>query len=50
VTSAFISAEQDENRELDLQRQQVAEAEVRELLQGIAQRLATIEAKLDHGS
>jgi voltage-gated potassium channel len=47
VTSAFVSAERTESRELEIAQQEAAEAEVRQRLQQIADRLAAIEAKLD---
>ena len=50
VTSAFVSAERMESRERELERQEAAEEENRQLLGQITQRLAAIEAKLDRSS
>jgi voltage-gated potassium channel len=47
VTSAFVSAERLESREIELERQVAAEQEIRALLGQIAERLTAIEAKLD---
>jgi voltage-gated potassium channel len=47
VTSAFVSAERTESRELEMAQQEAAEEELRERLQQITDRLAAIEAKLD---
>jgi hypothetical protein len=49
VTSLFVSAEQQEQRELTEQRRAAAENETREILRGLEDRLNSIEAKLDRG-
>jgi len=46
VTSAFVSAERSESRELELAQQSEAEEETQQLLRQIADRLDAIEAKL----
>jgi voltage-gated potassium channel len=46
VTSAFVSAEQDEAREVEKLREEVAEREIQQLLRRVAERLDAIEAKL----
>jgi voltage-gated potassium channel len=50
VTSAFVSAEQEQARDRARVQTEAAEAEVRELLGQVAERLTAIEAKLDRGS
>jgi voltage-gated potassium channel len=47
VTSAFISASEQEARELERQREEAIEKETRELLRGVKAQLDAIEAKLD---
>jgi voltage-gated potassium channel len=47
VTSAFISASEQEARELERQREEAIEKETRELLRGVKAQLDEIEAKLD---
>jgi voltage-gated potassium channel len=47
VTSLFVSAEQDERRLEERQREEASEAETRALLLELRERLAAIEAKLD---
>jgi voltage-gated potassium channel len=46
VTSAFVSAEQEEAREIEQLRQEAAEKETQELLRRVTERLDAIEAKL----
>jgi voltage-gated potassium channel len=50
VTSAFVSAEGEEAREREWERQEAVEEETRQLLRDLGERLAAIEAKLDRGS
>ena len=50
VTSAFVSAERTESRELELVQQEAAEQETQRLLAQITERLTAIEAKLDRAS
>ena len=47
VTSAFVSAEEQQARELERQRTEAAEEETREMLRGLKAQLDAIEAKLD---
>jgi len=50
VTSAFVSAERTESRELELVQQEAAEQETQRLLAQITERLTAIEAKLERSS
>jgi voltage-gated potassium channel len=50
VTSAFVSAEEQQARAQEREREEVAEAELRELLRSVKTQLDTIEAKLDRRS
>jgi voltage-gated potassium channel len=47
VTSAFISAEQTEARAAEIEREEAAEEEVRQLLHEISERLSALEAKVE---
>ena len=49
VTSVFVSAEQEQQREIVEERRGAAQEETRQLLQDVATRLTAIEAKLDDG-
>lgn len=49
VTSMFVSAEQQQQRELAEERRVAAEDEARALLRDLSDRLGSIEAKLDRG-
>jgi voltage-gated potassium channel len=50
VTSAFVAAEQRDASELERERQESADAELRELLRRLGERLTAIESKLDRSS
>jgi voltage-gated potassium channel len=47
VTSAFVSAQEQEARERELEREERSEAELRELVRSVKAQLDAIESKLD---
>jgi voltage-gated potassium channel len=47
VTSAFVSAQEQEARERELEREERSEAELRELVRSVKTQLDAIESKLD---